>query len=317
MIHAGNDFPPSIEATLQEWQIRLVLEKHRDKQSTRGLLQYRDSNFDGMSFATCFLELHTNNTAAKTFSYVNPVLKVTPDILLNSGLLEAKILHFLDTPRDLVSHLRRIEELRATHPMNADFVVWEPTSAYCTPRHLDSFYDAVKRVDFFSPNHAELMGLFGESQASKRGLERMAVQFVTKGINPLGRGSIIVRAGEHGCLVCSSSKAPTWIPAFYETGSYGPDRAMVVDTTGAGNAFLGAFMVGFHKSGDVIKAAQWGTIAASFALEQTGLPKLTRDSKGQELWNGVRFVDRLRAYQALHEERASRCMNFGGMNSDV
>ena len=51
MVHAGGDFPPSIEATLSDWRIRLVVKKDAATGSTRGLLQYQDSSFDGMSFA--------------------------------------------------------------------------------------------------------------------------------------------------------------------------------------------------------------------------------------------------------------------------
>lgn len=241
-------------------------------------------------------------------------------MLSGASLLDAQTMHFFDSPSDLVRQIRRIKTLKANYPVQGELVIWEPAPSYCTPGHLDSVFEAVKLVDFFSPNHIELMGLFGQAQRTKlekHRLEAVALQFMEKGIGHRKGGSIIVRGGEHGCMICRPRKMPIWIPPFYDAGTYGADRDTVVDTTGAGNAFLGAFAVGFHKELDIIKAAQWGTVAASFALEQTGLPKLTTDSNGRELWNGTCFADRLQAYQDLHGERQSSCMDSGRMTFEL
>lgn len=49
------------------------------------------------------------------------------------------------------------------------------------------------------------------------------------------------------------------------------------------------------------EAACWGSIAASFAIEQVGVPELGRDDDGEETWNGDRVQDRLAALQARLE----------------
>jgi len=54
-------------------------------------------------------------------------------------------------------------------------------------------------------------------------------------------------------------------------------------------------------SGDVEEASIWGNVAASFAVEQVGLPYLTRSEKrkGQtEMWNGTDVEERLVEYRA-------------------
>ena len=74
-----------------------------------------------------------------------------------------------------------------------------------------------------------------------------------------------VRAAEHGCLVASRSEGYTWLPAFHA-----PNAAEVVNTTGAGSAFLGGFAVGLQMEEGIRGAACYGIVAASFAVEQIG-----------------------------------------------
>lgn len=86
-----------------------------------------------------------------------------------------------------------------------------------------------------------------------------------------------------------------WLPAFHD----GPDaQCHVVDPTGAGNAFLGAMSVALARGDDVVAAAAAASVAASFAVEQLGMPVLGADELGQETWNGVRIQDRLDAFRA-------------------
>jgi sugar/nucleoside kinase (ribokinase family) len=82
------------------------------------------------------------------------------------------------------------------------------------------------------------------------------------------------------------------MPAYHETA------AKVIDPTGGGNGFLGGLAMGLVRGGtspgvnNLEEAAVWGTISASFAIEQVGMPKLSHTSRG-ETWNGVRVQDRI------------------------
>ena len=79
---------------------------------------------------------------------------------------------------------------------------------------------------------------------------------------------------------------------------------MIVNPTGAGNAFLGGFAVRLLEIGDDLLAACYGTVASSFALEQVSAPLrepsstlVTNGTKGDsELWNGSGVRRRLREY---------------------
>ena len=59
-------------------------------------------------------------------------------------------------------------------------------------------------------------------------------------------------------------------------------------------------MAGWIETGDAVEASISGTVAASFAVEQVGLPYLTRSEKGKgdmEVWNGVDVRERLAEYR--------------------
>ncbi|KJZ78126.1 hypothetical protein HIM_02763 [Hirsutella minnesotensis 3608] len=85
-----------------------------------------------------------------------------------------------------------------------------------------------------------------------------------------------------------------WIPAYHQ------DQKNVVDPTGGGNAFLGAMSVALARGRPLEAAAACGSVAASFAIEQVGMPLLTMSNDGDEMWNGVRVRERL---EAVEEKR--------------
>lgn len=82
-----------------------------------------------------------------------------------------------------------------------------------------------------------------------------------------------------------------WIPAYHT------DSAKVVDPTGGGNTFLGGLAIALARHEDLETAAAWGSIAASFAIEQVGVPSLSQDEDGKEFWNGQNPHDRLDDYK--------------------
>ena len=155
--------------------------------------------------------------------------------------------------------------------------------------------EAVQSVDVFSPNHIELLSLFGypEVDFRKELVEELAFKMLEGGVGPQGKGVVVVRAAEHGCLVTSRSISPVWLPPFY-----GARDIKIVDTTGAGNAFLGGLVIGHSETGDFVKAAQYGSVAASFLVEQIGVPILEKAnvSRREDLWNGEVPRQRLELY---------------------
>ena len=108
-----------------------------------------------------------------------------------------------------------------------------------------------------------------------------------------------------GCFVASSSSSslsdPRQNPSFWLPPSYEPigdaQHPRVIDPTGAGNAFLEAFCIGLVETGSLYRAACYGTVGASLALEQVGVPNLSVDEWGRERGNGEDVFERLQAYE--------------------
>lgn len=82
-----------------------------------------------------------------------------------------------------------------------------------------------------------------------------------------------------------------WIPAYHG------DPANVVDPTGGGNTFLGGLGVALARGESLEDAVIWGAVAASFAIEQVGVPTLGRDADGREAWNGHNVDARLKEFR--------------------
>jgi sugar/nucleoside kinase (ribokinase family) len=303
-----------------------VIEKEPNKPSTRGILEYKDTTFgrtvphslaSKSLYFTFTVEFTLRDLLAKNFKYTTPVLAIQDSSIANTALLGSKVFHYLHTPDDIKPRIESLLALRQKSGiLDRPLIIWEPAPPSCKPPNLQTCLEAAALVDILSPNHLELAAFFAEPVLSspsasefiastsevedhKNKIEELTSKFLENGIGRNGNGIILVRAGEHGCLVRSRTLAPRWIPPFY--GSE-PRRqpASVVDPTGAGNAFLGAFAVGYLKTGSVVEAACYGSVGASFALEQVGMPEKS-DEGGEELWNGVSVCLRLEEYMSQNK----------------
>jgi len=183
----------------------------------------------------------------------------------------------------------------------APLFIWEPVPDLCTPAELEACYEAIKYVDVISPNHGELCAFFGESPHHDNGdtafetVTSCAQKLLHSGIGKDGTGAVVVRVGKDGCCV-ATREAQRFLPAYHQEGT-----GKVVDPTGGGNAFLGGFAVGMVRGEAALgqarfeEASTWGSVAASFAIEQVGMPQLGRSTERGELWNGESATDRLDA----------------------
>ena len=173
------------------------------------------------------------------------------------------------------------------------------------PENLPVFVQAVQSVNIFSPNHIELARIVNKDvppTLDEDFFEDLCAPFfASPTVGSFSQGALIVRAGDQGCYVKSHTEQK-WLPAYYapQNKAEGKDcGSNVVDTTGAGNAFLGALTVSLLTDhNDAISAACAGNVAASFVVEQVGVPTLSSSVDGTELWNGADVSDRFQAYRA-------------------
>ena len=169
-------------------------------------------------------------------------------------------------------------------------------------------------------SNQQVAAVYSTTEALKNAVEiviRRLFKLVAVPHAPLIHGGwdrgVIVRCGAFGSCIarqrygagCVSQEEVElrWIGAYW-TAEVTPDfQSHVVDVTGGGNAFLGGLAAGMKLTGgDLLEgmrslspamnrshgqplAAYYATISASFAIEQDGLPKLSRAPKGGEVWN--------------------------------
>ncbi|OAA54363.1 carbohydrate/purine kinase [Niveomyces insectorum RCEF 264] len=289
---AGYDFPEAVLCRVREWAVQVALHVDDSKVSTRGLLEYKDAEF-----------------SRKVFRYTTTPLQPTPDDLPPHFRLSSSF-HMLADPAAVERQVHRLLHVRMEVQANATaggpLLVWEPAPLFCNTSTRDAHVTACRLVDVFSPNHLELLSFFRSlsshedtARISRREIEDLAEIFLASGIGPMRQGAIVIRAGYQGCLVSSPQITGhhCWLPAFSDASLH------VADATGAGNTFLGAltFSLAFYKKG-IVEAAKFATVAASFALEQIGLPELQSQEGGKEHWNGSEFHARYERYMKQLDE---------------
>ena len=198
--------------------------------------------------------------------------------------------------------------------------IWEPVPDLCIPSEFANCLKAVQHVDVISPNLEELQSLIGTRRIihtagvpNMKELDGECRELLESG--SFGRPqAVIVRLGELGARVVTLNRA-TSIVAYHRpygdmktTKDKATWKTKVVDPTGAGNAFLGGCAIGLLDEGRSMnmtnfeRAAVYGSVAASFAVEQIGMPELTSEtgvSGEKEQWNGEYVGDRLRYYQSI------------------
>jgi len=242
----------------------------------------------------------------RAFRYTTPKLRIDHHALVDTPLLWAKTFHLICSPLRCIDLIENILALRAQSseqgPAERPWFIWEPMPDVCVREEAENCLKALPLVDIVSPNHGELCGFFGEDSHGSREsvdarlVERLCDQWIQRGIGPGGNGACVIRCGKDGCLI----KRPgmhKWLPAYHQSAE------KVMDPTGAGNAFLGGLAVGLVRAGarpgmdNLEEAAVWGTVSASLAIEQVGMPVLAYSSPGRETWNGICVVDRLSEFK--------------------
>ncbi len=157
------------------------------------------------------------------------------------------------------------------HPENPDldfirqlreqgaWVSVEPFRAALRSLSEEELVKLISAGQIFSPNQKEAESLVGPGEPLAL-IERLVAY---------GAEIVALRQGPDGALVHRGDTGEMWrIPAVETT---------VIDPTGAGNAFCGGFLAGWVNTQDIRLAGLCGAVAASFLLEQVGVPAYRED----------------------------------------
>jgi sugar/nucleoside kinase (ribokinase family) len=123
-----------------------------------------------------------------------------------------------------------------------------------TPRERTEWRAFLADVDLFMPSRQDVEALLpGKSMPDAlRALRELAPKTAVIAIKQGAEGAIVHAAGDENYFV---------VPSVAE---------IVVDATGAGDAFSGGANCGYAQSRSALDAVLWGSVSASFALGSSG-----------------------------------------------
>ncbi len=155
----------------------------------------------------------------------------------------------------------------ATQALKAGRAAGATTVLNPAPMRADFKASILKHVDVLIPNETEFTELVNRLPATGRTdfteaelstLDGGALQALCR---KLGVPVVIVTLGKRGCFV-STEERGVLVPAFV---------VKAVDTTGAGDAFVGGFSAGWcHFDGDLVQAAIYGNAVAALSVTKRG-----------------------------------------------
>ena len=156
-------------------------------------------------------------------------------------------------------------------------ILWEIRSDICEPQNLQAITDQLRIVDILSINRTEATSLVGTTEL------QVALDEL-RGLVPV----VVLRVGADGAYAANQETA-----LHAKSSNHFP----VVDPTGAGNAFSGAFLARWvQRAGSTAKsraisgspessesqmdaALRAGTAAAAFTIAQRGAPDVNQKSR--------------------------------------
>jgi len=199
-------------------------------------------------------------------------------------------------PGDIV-YVSGYELLYPHGPLLADWVasnrpanlIFDPGSLVETiePERLATVLAATR---WLSLNAAEATALTGEADptaAAEAALSHLPNHDVdgpkTRHIDKFSAhqhgGGVVVRAGSEGCVLLERGREAVVVPAF---------RAESVDTTGAGDTHVGAFVAALARGLDPAEACRWANAAAAHVVGISGQVSPPRVEKLREILDAGR-----------------------------
>lgn len=115
--------------------------------------------------------------------------------------------------------------------------------------------ELLKCTDILIPNQYEAGQLLGREIVTVGDASLAARELVARGI-----GQVIITLGDQGCLVCDGEEQ-------FHAGIYPVDT---VDTTAAGDCFIGAYAVGLCEGMSTLEAIRFASAASAITVSRPG-----------------------------------------------
>lgn len=156
-----------------------------------------------------------------------------------------------------------IAALRAAHSLGL-FTIFNPAPARAVPDDLWTC------IDLVCLNETECQIMCGVLPVDEKTCLRAA-----RRLRDLGAGSVVITLGSSGSFAVGANGATVRVPAA---------SAEVVDTTGAGDTFIGALAAGRAKGLSLEESMRWGAAAAAVTVSRLGAQQSIPTAEEVGLW---------------------------------
>lgn len=156
-----------------------------------------------------------------------------------------------------------IAALRAAHSLGL-FTIFNPAPARAVPDDLWTC------IDLVCLNETECQIMCGVLPVDEKTCLRAA-----RRLRDLGAGSVVITLGSSGSFAVGANGATVRVPAA---------SAEVVDTTGAGDTFIGALVAGRAKGLSLEESMRWGAAAAAVTVSRLGAQQSIPTAEEVGLW---------------------------------
>lgn len=133
--------------------------------------------------------------------------------------------------------------------------------------------DVMKKIDLVTPNETEAQILTGVTIQNKEDAKKAAEVFMEKGVK-----EVVITLGSMGAFAMSSEKSEL-------LGRLSVDA---VDTTGAGDAFNGGFVMALAEGMDLFTALRYGNVTGALSVTKYGTaPAMPTRAEIDEMYQSV------------------------------
>lgn len=335
IVDQGSDFPESLTTFINTWDSGVLFRRDDSRLTTRGWNGYGEAEARAFKYTTPKKRLTGNDLTppmlqSRSFHMVcSParcrelVAEITllrkacsPPGSYTKPLFIWEPVPDLCTPEELLECTRTLSCVDICSPNHAELASYMGGSGLdedgnisleAVQRNCDQLLSSMPLQSFTLVVRAGHKGCYIANNGGRRSDATRKQKGSTKRAKGLPHGGLQhdtdmfalfadAALGEDGQVVREETTIDAglsrWIPAVHT------DSSKAVDPTGGGNCFLGGLAVALARGCGVEEAAIWGSVAASFAIEQVGMPLVSQAANGAEMWNGVKVDDRMREFKA-------------------
>lgn len=192
---------------------------------------------------------------------------------------------YQNTPYVFLANIQPDLQLNVLNQVNKPKFVAMDTMNFWISGMLNELKETISRVNLLTINDQEVQELSGELNVMKGAQKILA----------MGPQALIIKRGEYGAGLVTP-KTQFWIPAFPVEN--------LVDPTGAGDTFAGGFMGYLSQTDDISepnmrRAVVYGSVLASFCVEDFSLDRLVKLSKGEIQTRYRKILDMIRCEEGF------------------